>query len=167
MTVKHVALLLAAFAGAAPVNARCWSDADVAAARTREFETMLMVSALRCRTSGAAFLDEYNSFVRTSRSALGAVNTALRGHFDDGRGDRATLDAYDGYVTAIANRYGAGSAGLSCDDFAWITHAAIATEGSADQLAALAERTGIVPNTPEGLCTVGGGGGEAVIIARR
>lgn len=131
---------------ASPAQA-CWSDTQVAAAKIRDMETMLMVSALRCRLSGQDFLAEYNGFVSQSRVALTRVNDDLRGHFDD-------LDGYDRYVTSIANRYGAGVEGLACDDMASILSAAKAEGGTYDGLARLAEAAQIAPRLDGGQCAV-------------
>jgi hypothetical protein len=162
---KWVAASVALALTATSVQARCWDEAAVRAARSRELDTMLMVSALRCRNDGATFLADYNSFVKTSRPALLRINAQLRAHFDEGRGQRATLDAFDNYVTAIANRYGAGSDGLSCSDFGWITKAALGASGSDEDIAQLAENARIEPILPEGRCASVGTG--YTLAARR
>ena len=69
------------FSAAPAQAASCWSVQAVEAAQVRDFETMLMVSALRCRNTGVNFLDEYNAFVRGKRAALTQVNEELRGQF--------------------------------------------------------------------------------------
>ena len=152
---KKRAAAFAALAGlcvGAPAQAACWSDEEASAAQVRDLETMLMVSALRCRLIGQDFLADYNHLVETSRPALTAVNDTLRAHFAHGLGARASLDAYDHYVTTIANRYGAGAVGLGCDDMASILSAANAEGGSAAGLARLAQAAGVQPVMDEGLC---------------
>ncbi len=124
-----------------PARAACWSSADIAAAKVRDMETMLMVSALRCRSVDPQLLGEYNEFVRESRGALTSVNDTLRKHFADAGG----LNAYDRFVTAIANRYGAGVAGLSCGDMASILSAAKAEGGSLTGLTRLANDAQVIP----------------------
>jgi alpha-D-ribose 1-methylphosphonate 5-triphosphate diphosphatase PhnM len=122
-------------------QAACWNDAAVSAAKVRDLETMLMVSALRCRASDNAMLKQYNRFVVTSRSALASVNQTLRDHFAGSGG----LNAYDRYVTSIANRYGAGADGLGCDDMTSILSAAEAEGGSLAGLTRLANDAGVEP----------------------
>lgn len=122
-------------------QAACWSDAAVAAAKVRDLETMLMVSALRCRASDNAMLKQYNRFVVRSRAALTEVNQTLRNQFAGSGG----LNAYDRYVTSVANRYGAGADGLSCDDMTSILSAAEAEGGSLAGLARLANDAGVEP----------------------
>jgi alpha-D-ribose 1-methylphosphonate 5-triphosphate diphosphatase PhnM len=145
-------LIAAAAMVALPVTGAqaCWNDSEVAAAKIRDMETMLMVSALRCRLSGNDILPEYNGFVRQSRVALTQVNDDLRRHF----APRGGLNAYDRYVTSIANRYGAGADGLSCDDMASILSAAVAEGGSYAGLARLADAAGVDPVLEGGRCTL-------------
>ena len=148
------AAALLALASSIPAQAECWSDEAVEAAKIREFETMLMVSALRCRLKGVNFLPEYNAFVRGNRGALTYVNDTLRDHFDDGFGRRVALDRYDRYVTAIANRYGAGAEDLNCYDMEDMTYAALETRGSLHRLSSLAERAGLEPELDGVACRV-------------
>ncbi len=130
---------------ATPAQAGCWSKEAVAAAKIREFETMLMVSALRCRNGGRDFLARYNQFVREGRPVLTQVNETLRTQFTADLGTGRGLNAYDGFVTSIANRYGAGIADLNCGDLSDITNAAVAGSGSAVQLERLADAADIHP----------------------
>lgn len=143
---------------AAPARAACWKADQVAAAKVRDLETMLMVSALRCRAQGN-LLARYNKFVVQARPALTQVNDTLRRYFAEAVGSSRALNAYDGYVTKIANRYGAGAVGLSCADMSSITDAAISERPSFAALAALADRAGVEPMLEGGQCSV--------VIARR
>jgi hypothetical protein len=158
--LRTIIIALAATAlVAAPAQAGCWKADQVAAAKVRDLETMLMVSALRCRGNGGTMLARYNKFVVQSRTALTQVNNTLRVHFAESVGSARALNAYDSYVTRVANRYGAGADGLSCADLSSITDAAISERPSFAALAALAERAGVVPLLDETAC--------AVTLARR
>ena len=140
--VLRVAAIAAAIAlPATSAQAQCWSEAAVTAAKIRDMETMLMVASLRCRRHSNRMLADYNHFVRQSRAALVRVNEELRLHFAPAGG----LNAYDSYVTAIANRYGAGAEGLTCEDMASILSAANAEGGSFQGLARLASDAGVEP----------------------
>lgn len=153
--LRTIVIALAATAViAAPARASCWKADHVAAAKVRDMETMLMVSALRCRGGDATFISRYNRFVIQSRPALQQVNAKLRMHFADEVGAGRAAIAYDGYVTRIANRYGAGAAGLNCQDLSDITDAAISETPSFAALAALAERAGVQPLLEGGSCPV-------------
>lgn len=140
---------------AAPVQAAsCWSTQAVEAAQVRDFETMLMVSALRCRNTGVSFLNEYNQFIRTKRTALTQINDDLRGQFQKAMGAGAALNAYDRYVTQLANSYGAGAEGLDCSDMQSLVRAANSAEPSRAALVTLAQRAGANPRLPDRACPV-------------
>jgi hypothetical protein len=143
---------------AAPAHAGCWKADQVAAAKVRDLETMLMVSALRCRAHGN-MLARYNKFVVQARPALTHVNNTLRAHFAESVGQGRALNAYDSYVTRIANRYGAGTEGLNCKDLSSITDAAVSERPSFQALAALADRAGVQPLLDGGQCNI--------VVARR
>jgi hypothetical protein len=144
---RAMAGVLCASVAITSAQAKCWSEPEAAAAQLRDFETMLMVSALRCRLSGRNFLADYNRFVVKARPALTAANEVLRA--------RMGLDGYDRYITSLANRYGAGADGLACRDMASILSAAEAERGSATGLARLARDAGANPSLSGGRCTSG------------
>lgn len=150
--MKGIAAAAAAATLAAPAGAACWTNAAWEAAQVRELDTMLMVEALRCRATPANFIPEYNAFVQSSRPALVHANAALRGHFAADVGDKRALDAFDDYVTAVANRYGAGTVGLTCADMASIARAAAAANGSGQALADLARAADMRPVLPGTRC---------------
>ena len=134
---------VAMLAGSA--NAACWTDEAYKAAQVRELDTMLMVEALRCRKTVANFVADYNRFVVASRPALIQANATLKGHFARIVGERGALNAYDNYMTTVANRYGAGTEGLNCADVASMVRAASAAKGSADELHRLAVTAQMYP----------------------
>ena len=151
--VRTLIIALAATAVvAAPAQAACWKSEHVAAAKVRDMETMLMVSSLRCRATDPSMLSRYNRFVVQSRAALNEVNNGLRAHFAESVGAARAMNAYDGYVTQIANRYGAGAEGLSCADLSAITSAALAERPTFSALVALANRAGVAPRLDGGAC---------------
>ena len=141
------AAMLAACALPTAAQAQCWNEASVTAAKVRDMETMLMVASLRCRAGNPEMLAAYNDFVVQSRAALTQVNDQLRNHFGG-------LNAYDAYVTSVANRYGGGAAGLTCTDMASILSAARAEGGSFAGLTRLAEAAEVEPWKTEDRCPV-------------
>ena len=138
--------------GSGTAQAACWSPQAAEAAEVRDLETMLMVASLRCRLTRQNFISDYNSFVRSSRSALVEANDRLRGHYASSGG----LNAYDRYVTSLANRHGAGSAGLDCQDMKMLLDDAKDAGASVAQLAKLARSVAISlksgPALPGGRC---------------
>lgn len=152
---KLIAAALAATMTLAPATAAtCWKQTAVEAAQIRDFEMMLMVSALRCRGTGNNFLAGYNQFVRDKRDALTQVNDELREHFRSEAGPIGALGAYDNYITGLANVYGAGTEGLACRDLQSITDAANALPPARSALLQLAERAGISPHLSGARCDV-------------
>jgi hypothetical protein len=148
--IKGAAIIAAivSFGFSTIAQAKCWTSEAVDAAKVRDLETMLMVSSLRCRLGGHDFLSEYNAFVRSSRPALTEVNNALRTHFEGAGG----LNAYDRYVTGIANRYGGGADGLGCKDMRSILRAAKAEGNSFTGLVRLANDADVRPRVPGQQC---------------
>lgn len=132
-----------------PVNAACWTQSEVAAAKVRDFDTMLMVSGLRCRFKSVALLNTYNAMVVRHRAALTEANMLLKGHFTPAIGGANALDSY---ITRVANRYGAGAEDLSCESLQSIAEAALNEPSTLAALTALAERAAVVPVLPEGAC---------------
>ncbi|WP_022683192.1 hypothetical protein [Sphingobium bisphenolivorans] len=152
---KLIAAALAATMSLAPASAAtCWKTTEVEAAQIRDFDMMLMVSALRCRSTGHDFLASYNRFVREKRSALTQVNDELREHFRVAVGPVGALGAYDDYVTGLANLYGAGADGLACRDLSSIADAANALPESRAAILELADAAGITPHLSGPRCDV-------------
>lgn len=152
---KILAAALAATMPLAPAQAAtCWKPVAVEAAQIRDFEMMLMVSALRCRSTANNFLPAYNRFIREKRDALTQVNDELREHFRSVAGPLGALAAYDNYVTGLANVYGAGADGLACRDLQSITDAANALPASRSAIMELADAAGISPHLSGARCDV-------------
>lgn len=144
--------LAAAVIVVAPAHAACWRADEVAAAKIRDLDTMLMVSSLRCRMVDAQMVARYNRFVVKNRIPLTQANETLRARFAAQVGKAAALNAYDKYITRVANRYGAGAEGLSCGDFAAITDAALGEAPNFGSLTALADRAGTQPVMDDDAC---------------
>ena len=152
ITKKALAAAVATAMCAGSASAACWSDAAYKAAQLRELDTMLMVEALRCRKTSANFVETYNSFVVASRPALLKANATLKTHFTSEVGAKGALNAYDNYMTTVANRYGAGTEGLACEDMSSIVEAALAAGGADAALSQIVEAARMVPAIPGERC---------------
>jgi hypothetical protein len=74
------------------------------------------------------------------------VNDELRAKFAaQGLRGAAALDAYDRFVTSLANSYGSGVGALACEDYRTIMQSAAAAPAQRSALLALAVRTGSDP----------------------
>jgi hypothetical protein len=147
-----VALVVSSLATSA--QAACWTDEEVSAAKIKDFETMLMVSALRCKNTPADFISDYNQFVTSGRATLVEANERLRTRFKRGTFPVAGLNNYDRFVTSIANGYGAGGDGASCEDMASLNAAAKRANASVEDLALLANDAGAAPYLDDVACSL-------------
>jgi hypothetical protein len=112
----------------------------------RDFETGLMVATLRCQIKGMDLSSHYNRFIREKRAVLTSVNDELRAKFTaQGLRGNAALNAYDRFVTSLANGYGSGINALSCADYQLLMSTAIAAPASRAALLDLAVRSGSNP----------------------
>jgi len=146
-------MLAAALAAAGPAQAAtCWNDASYQAAQLRDFDTMLMVQTLRCRINDVDFSADYNRFVQEKRSVLAGANKELRAKFAEAVGTARALGAYDDFSIRIANRYGAGTPGMDCKDYAVLARAAASAPVARAALVALADGSGSRPDVPGRRC---------------
>ena len=136
-----------------PVSAACWSNSTVQAAYVRDFDTILMVATLRCRTQNPDMAADYNKFVREKRAVLTAANDELRAQFSAGRSAKAAMDAYDRFVTSLANSHGANAEGLSCNEYHALAQAAAAGSSDRAALLQLAAKAGAGAALPAEACT--------------
>ena len=155
--VMKVAALAAAMAMAcAPLPAQaagCWAAQDIAAAKVRDLQTMLMVATLRCRADGMDVSADYNDFVVANRDAITAMNQRLKAHFW-AAGSVDGQAQYDRFVTALANAYGDDdTGGDSCAEASAVSREAVSA-GSADALVAIGEAQRRDPALPGGSCGV-------------
>jgi hypothetical protein len=84
-----------------PVSAACWEPEEYAAARMRDLQTVLMVSALKCGRAQPGMPAAYNRWVGRAKASLIEGEQKLLAHFVR-EGDKAK---YDKFTTALANRY--------------------------------------------------------------
>ncbi len=127
----------------------CWMPDEVAAAKMRDLQTLLMVAALRCHGGGVDVLGDYNRFVAINRSELVAANARIKAHFDRSEGGVAGQRGYDRFTTALANIHGAGQRAGACADMAALAQSGAGAGGG---LMPLAEQSALDPMLPGGRC---------------
>ena len=96
-----LAILACAGGAASPVAAACWEAEEYEAARMRDLQTVLMVSALKCGRADPEMPLAYNKWVGRAKAKLLAGEQKLLAHFVR-EGDQSR---YDKFTTALANRY--------------------------------------------------------------
>jgi len=107
-----------------------WSQADRSAATVREFQTRLMVAALRCRAAGIDVLASYNQFIAADRAEIAAANDRLKVHFKSASPASGDRD-YDRYTTSLANGFaGEQWSPDSCDGAARLAREAARSSGN-------------------------------------
>src|SRR3546814_6577 len=67
-------MLMLATALEAQAQPTCWHSYEIEAARVRDLQTMLMMSALKCGSAGGTLESQYNAFVNKKRPLLTGHN---------------------------------------------------------------------------------------------
>jgi hypothetical protein len=96
-----LALMACSVGAATPVAAACWEAEEYEAARMRDLQTVLMVSALKCGRADPTLPAAYNAWVGRAKAKLLEGEQKLLAHFVR-EGDKSK---YDKFTTALANRY--------------------------------------------------------------
>ena len=92
----------------------CWTNAAQDAAKIKHLNTMLMVTALRCRNTADNFLPDYNRFVARHNGLIGAQNAELKKHLSATYGASGAEGALDRMSIGYANSYGTGHKTMGC-----------------------------------------------------
>lgn len=95
---------------AAPIAPLTTSGAE----RLHRLDIMLMVTALRCRTSRDDFTREYHRFAAQQLGTLDAAAVQLRDRLVVRYGPQAGEQAFERLGTRMANNYGGGHPWLGC-----------------------------------------------------
>ena len=142
------ALAVAALCVASPAQAAgCWGPRAIAAAKLRNLDIMLMVTALRCRTGPDDFQPDYYAFSAAHRGELGAANVVLNAQLDE------VPHALDNLSTSIANSFGGGHSELGCSDLGQLTRDLTNSQVPGALLSAADALVG-APTIPATACTV-------------
>ncbi len=111
---RKAALVAVVTAMAAQPAQACWSNAAQDAAKIKHLNTMLMVTALRCRNTADNFLPQYNRFVGKHNGLIGSQNNVLKAHLAQTHGAGGALNALDRMSIGYANSYGNGHKLMNC-----------------------------------------------------
>jgi hypothetical protein len=112
--IGKFALTVAAMAAAAQPAHACWDDAGKDAIKITHLNTMLLVTALRCRGGADNFLPEYNRFVVNNSSLIGNQGKVIKMHFAATHGAKGAEGALDRMSIGFANSYGTGHRTMGC-----------------------------------------------------
>ncbi|WP_242126093.1 hypothetical protein [Sphingobium sp. Sx8-8] len=92
---------------AAAGEARCWQSYEIEAARVRDLQVMLMLGSLKCRAANSEITGKYDKFYEKT-GQLDKYNNALKLHFMRENGISGGQDAYNDFVTKLANSHSTG-----------------------------------------------------------
>ena len=84
--------------------ADCWAADEVAAVRSHHFNMLMMVDALKCRTTIPATQAAYERFAEEKRNVLAHNRNIVEAHFVRIMGAKEGLLAADSYDTMMTNR---------------------------------------------------------------
>jgi hypothetical protein len=149
VTAAATALLLIA----QPAQA-CWTDSEASASSIAKLDSMLMVTALRCRTGQSNFLPEYNRFVKVNHPAIAEYNAIIKARFARAVGSKAATRAMDRFYISIANSYGAGNTAMGCEQLKSLASDLAGQSRTRPALTAIAVKQVGEPTLPGGRCTV-------------
>ena len=137
----------------APAQAQsCWGAQAVSAAKLRNLDIMLMVTALRCRKGADNFQPDYYDFSAAHQAELNVANGVLRAQFAGG-GVIAANRALDRMSTSIANSYGLGHPNMGCGELRQVTRG-LATSRASGALLDAADALVGSPMIPGGSCAM-------------
>jgi len=135
----------------APAQAQaCWDTNAVNAAKVRNLDIMLMVTALRCRMGPDNFQPDYYKFSAAHQGELNVANGVIRAQFAGG-GAQAANRALDKMSVVIANSYGTGHPELGCRELRQVTRDLASSRIPGTLLAAADALVG-APAIPGGAC---------------
>ena len=138
-------------ASAQPAQA-CWNSAGEDAVKIKHLNTMLMVTALRCRGGIDNFLPQYNRFVTNNSALIGSQNNLIRSHLARIGGARGAENALDRMSIGFANSYGTGHSWMNCGDLKQLASDLSLQQQGVATLAAAADQTIDNVPLPDGVC---------------
>lgn len=112
--IGRVALAAVAMVAAVQPAQACWTNVGHDAVKITHLNTMLLVTALRCRGGADNFLPEYNRFVVNNSSLIGTQGKLIKAHFAQTYGARGAEGALDRMSIGFANSYGTGHRKMNC-----------------------------------------------------
>jgi type IV secretory pathway VirJ component len=130
-------------AAAAP---KCWNVPEITAAKVNELSIKLNVESLRCRMADTTIQEQYDKYTQATSGAVRSVAKVVQGHFN------GNAKLYDNYAISVANKYGGGVAGESCQQVASLIQTGITTGSTIAGLSAVAETANINPTLLGGAC---------------
>ena len=150
---KAVLAAVIAIASVQPAQA-CWSSAGQDAVKIKHLNTMLMVTALRCRGGADNFLSQYNRFVTNNSTLIGTQNNLIKSHLAQSVGARGAEGALDRMSIGFANSYGTGHRTMNCSQLKQLASDLASEKHGVATLAMAADQAVGNTSLPGGACPV-------------
>lgn len=150
----RAALAFIIFASVMQPAQACWNEANQSAVKITHLNTMLLVTALRCRGGIDNFLPEYNRFVRNNSTLIGDQAKVIRAHFATAYGARGAEGALDRMTIGFANSYGTGHQYMGCRELKVLADDLASQNLGVAQLTQAADRVIMAAATPGDVCPV-------------
>ncbi|MEP7350461.1 MAG: S-adenosyl-L-homocysteine hydrolase [Sphingorhabdus sp.] len=149
---KQAALVVAiALASTQPAQA-CWTNAGQDAVKIKHLNTMLMVTALRCRGGADNFLPQYNRFVTNNSALIGTQNNLIKSHLAQTVGQKGAVNALDKMSIGFANSYGTGHSRMNCHELKQLASDLASQRHGVATLVAAADKVVDDTRLPGGVC---------------
>ena len=132
----------------------CWNQQAHNAVKIKHLTTMLMVTALRCRTEQSNFLAHYNKFVLKHNSLIGAQNALIRSNLRRTMGKRRAVSVSDNMSVGFANRYGNGHPTMNCAELSMFAQEMASQQRNIASLAGIVDTKLGQTGVPGRTCTV-------------
>ena len=149
---KQAALVAAITVASAQPAQACWTNAGQDAVKIKHLNTMLMVTALRCRGGADNFLPQYNRFVTNNRALIGSQNNLIKSHLAQTTGAKGAENALDRMSIGFANSYGTGHATMNCRELKELANDLASQHHGVATLAAAADNVVNASPLPGGVC---------------
>lgn len=150
---KTVLVAGIALASAQPAQA-CWNSAGQDAVKIKHLNTMLMVTALRCRGGADNFLAQYNRFVTNNSTLIGTQNKLIKSHLAQTVGPKGAEGALDRMSIGFANSYGTGHRSMNCRQLKQLASDLASEQHGVASLAMAADQAVGNTSLPGGSCSV-------------
>ncbi len=132
----------------------CWNVAGQDAVKITHLNTMLLVTALRCRSGADNFLPEYNRFVVNNSSLIGNQGKVIKTHFAATHGAKGAEGALDRMSIGFANSYGTGHRNMDCRELKMLAGGLASKKHGVATLAQAADMAVGQTRLPGGVCPV-------------
>jgi hypothetical protein len=152
--IAKIAFIAIMTSVAAKPAGACWNSTGQDAIKITHLNTMLLVTALRCRGGRDNFLPDYNRFVLNNSSLIGAQSKVIKAHLAKTYGAQGAEGALDRMAIGFANSYGTGHRNMSCGQLKALAFELASRTQGVSTLTVVADASVGETPLPGGICPV-------------